>query len=778
MITLKETAMALSVAMMSFCSLHAATGDGYAKRFAIKPGRALGLSANASLEDFPVLVRLSSDIRDFSYDDFEKAELQEGETVPSSLDILFVDRGGTILPYEIQVWNPDGVSLVWVKVPALTQSTYITCYIGNADATAVNTPASTWSAYAGAWHFDEVGEGGTSADSSATALTGTCYSVSASTTGIASGAGDPLGAGGYRENVGNRTLQEGDLANGTGSGVVFEGSQYLHPSDATHFTVSAWFRRNVTGAGWDHLFYKKNDSRGNNTDGKDWGQEINGYGDGSTADVFGLWESSNGVNLRHGIDSADIWYYVSIVYDGYARRIYNNGVEISSGEIDSDKSWFLSTWDREDVKMTLGNESDQDGVPFQGSFDEARLRFAAYDADWAKAEYETMANANSLVYSAVVGPDVEADDLFGPDAAPTKIWLEASGVPGEEPLVDFPVMIRLREGERRFSHADFSDGNGDPDVTFADEHGNVLTHEIEQWNVSGETVIWVKIPSLVNGMRIRMYSGGPMQDVDTTAIWSAYKGVWHLNEPAGATTFANAQGYYMDGIDHGTAYAAGIAGPARRISDGVKGAADGHNIEIPNKDEPGVGYVNQRVFNDNSAHNAFSMWIKYPSDQTPGNDRLVCQQWQDTDSMGWMVRLSGNSTQLVTSCGGNASASDSVFGNLCDGEWHHLVVVYDGTSRYIYTDGELRARMTGVAAISGDWNWQPMGWGGYVIPDNNPVSFKGWMDELRFAAGLYPAPAEKDGGVYEAPQLVKAEYLNVKKGFFALRYYGLTITVR
>ncbi len=405
MITLKETAMALSVAMMSFCSLHAATGDGYAKRFAIKPGRALGLSANASLSDFPVLVRLSSEIRDFSYDDFKKAELQEGETVPSGLDILFADRDGTILPYEIQVWNPDGVSLVWVRVPALTQNTYITCYLGNADATAVNTPAATWSSYAGAWHFDEVGVGGTSADSSANGFTATCSSASASTTGIQSTSADPLGAGGYRENFGKRTVEEGDLANGTGSGVVFEGTQNLHPADATHFTVSAWFRRNHTNNDWDHLFYRKNDSG----EGSGWGMEIDSWqGYPGNLRVFGVWESTHGAMLNHGFTTADAWYYLSIVFDGQGRRLYRNGVLYSEGNAED---WALPSWDN-GLKIALGNDSDQNNVPFQGSFDEARLRFAAYDADWAKAEYETMANANSLVYSAVVGPDVEADDLF------------------------------------------------------------------------------------------------------------------------------------------------------------------------------------------------------------------------------------------------------------------------------------------------------------------------------------------------------------------------------
>lgn len=1288
-------------------------GDGYAKRFAVTPGSPLGLSATTSLADFPVLVRLSTDISGFDYGDFENAALQAGETIPSNLDILFVDENGTTLPYEIQAWDPAGTSLVWVKVPALTVNTAITCYFGNATATASNTPTDTWSAYAGAWHFDEVGEGGTSADSTANGFTATCTNPDGSkfTTGLPSTSADPLGAGGYRENVGKRTVEAGDLANGTGSGVVFEGSQNLHPSDATHFTLSAWFRRNHTNKGWDHLFYKKNDSRGNNTDGKDWGMEFNGDTTGKIR-VFGQWEANpqkSAVELNHGISQADTWYYLSIVYDGYDRRIYRNGTLLSSGRLGDPQTWFLPHWDRTDLKMALGSDSDQDGSAFQGAFDEVRLRFVSYDAEWAKAEYETMASAASLAYSAVsdttaatpaiedvtvtrdangvfsvsvtlaadsasgavdvivnetdtvpvaasadagdtvtgaltlaadrsysvrailtdaatgmtdtksapafitgtvtvtgngdakeenlvpggftfsrpataatyelavayvvsgtavpgsayetlsgtvtfpagaatvsvpvapmqnaildedvdvvasvapglytpspdaatvtivncrdinvmsyarrvrgtvvgytadaaladfplkialsedidgfsysdfqrsgggdlavtddfgnfldfeigawrtggtsevwvkapsltagmglyvlydsaspaatattgvstlpsdgsaewtsataamnadpaaftvfgtvqsintslititapavvfdgdevavsvdlrngsgsvsvtfedengqalvreiaasatspatlvkplselnlpvglwytvkqasaVGVDTSTDAKTGSDllyagtltasrvldayeyglakgrfriaidgglttssaltalyavggtatagteyaalsgtatipagasyvdvpvtprdngasgdttltlalaagtgASPVSVdttaatiaikdesaqtglgnfrkrrWLTADFYEEDETLANFPALIRLREGVRGFTYDDFDDREGGADLAFADADGNLIPHEIESWDPDGESAVWVKIPELERGTRIRMLCGGPALAVNTASIWSAYKGVWHLNDPADAATFANAQGTDMAGDNHGTTRADGIVGPARRISAGARNADDQNSIEFPSTN------ARQAIFNYNNAHKNFSLWLKYPTDQTPGNDIITKQQWNEGDPMGWTIRLNGNATQLTTTGSNQIRTSDNVFDNLCDGKWHHLVVVYDTTSRYIYTDGELRARMTDVAAIDGNWSWQPMGWGGY--PNGGRISFKGWMDELRFGAGVYPAPVETaEAGVYAAPALVRAEYLNVTHGFFRI----------
>ena len=64
--------------------------------------------------NFPVLVRLSeSTITGFHYSDF----YADGSDL-SRVDIGFVDAAGNGLAYEIDTWNTNGVSLVWVNLPA------------------------------------------------------------------------------------------------------------------------------------------------------------------------------------------------------------------------------------------------------------------------------------------------------------------------------------------------------------------------------------------------------------------------------------------------------------------------------------------------------------------------------------------------------------------------------------------------------------------------------------------------------------------------------------
>ena len=67
------------------------------------------IAQGISLADFPVLVRLSTAIDGFSYSDFQQ---QDG------VDLAFLDARGNVLAHEIDTWNTDGESLVWVKVPA------------------------------------------------------------------------------------------------------------------------------------------------------------------------------------------------------------------------------------------------------------------------------------------------------------------------------------------------------------------------------------------------------------------------------------------------------------------------------------------------------------------------------------------------------------------------------------------------------------------------------------------------------------------------------------
>ena len=66
-----------------------------------------GYAVKSTLNDFPVLVKLSEEtIKGFLY----------GHCSEGGKDIVFSDASGNIIPHEIEKWNTKGVSYIWVGV--------------------------------------------------------------------------------------------------------------------------------------------------------------------------------------------------------------------------------------------------------------------------------------------------------------------------------------------------------------------------------------------------------------------------------------------------------------------------------------------------------------------------------------------------------------------------------------------------------------------------------------------------------------------------------------
>ena len=78
-----------------------------------------------------------------------------------------------------------------------------------------------------------------------------------------------------------------------------------------------------------------------------------------------------------------------------------------------------------------------------------------------------------------------------------------SGYTGESALANFPVLVRISpERISGFSYADCAaDG---ADIAFTDANGNALAREIDTWDTAGESLVWVRVPSLANGTVITM----------------------------------------------------------------------------------------------------------------------------------------------------------------------------------------------------------------------------------------------------------------------------------
>lgn len=101
-------------------------------------------------------------------------------------------------------------------------------------------------------------------------------------------------------------------------------------------------------------------------------------------------------------------------------------------------------------------------------------------------------------------------------------------VVSDDSLEDLPVLVRISpERISGFSYAQLSGGGAD--VLFRGMDGRVLPHDVDEWNESGESCVWVRVPSVgANGARICMSWGGLSALSPAGNAWSDHVGVWHL----------------------------------------------------------------------------------------------------------------------------------------------------------------------------------------------------------------------------------------------------------
>ena len=112
-----------------------------------------------------------------------------------------------------------------------------------------------------------------------------------------------------------------------------------------------------------------------------------------------------------------------------------------------------------------------------------------------------------------------------------------------EALIDFPLLVKLN-GTR----IDYTKTlNAGEDIRFIDDDGvTELKYEIEKWDESGTSYVWVKVPQIDGASstdHIWIYYDYfvASDNQDPANVWtSGYAGVWHLKEdptPAGGSWY-------------------------------------------------------------------------------------------------------------------------------------------------------------------------------------------------------------------------------------------------
>ncbi len=349
--------------------------DGFCK--CVEITLATNLAATAITTGVPALVKLSeTTIPGFDYDDFSFA---------NGGDMMFTDANGDPLPHEVDTWNVNGESLVWVKLPSTAVGTAITMYYGgNAAASAEST--DVWTGYTGVWHFDAA-----TADTAANSY-GT-YANSTATAGIDGHIAEhtktnETGRFGkcFRTNdstgmkVGNYNYG-GVWVNDSGANSPIDGGE--------NFTISGWFKHDTFDYYYDHFFYKR--SRSDNTT---QGAYINAFAiesnsnTGSNPQIWPRGSSKDGaraLNENQGLQGT--WAYLTFVYDGKVCTVYKNGE--SAG-------WApIAPCIDNDAPLVFGNNCNvasgaMGDAAWNGWIDEVRFSKGSKDAAWVAAEYAAM----------------------------------------------------------------------------------------------------------------------------------------------------------------------------------------------------------------------------------------------------------------------------------------------------------------------------------------------------------------------------------------------------
>ncbi len=311
--------------------------------------RRVSVTANASgtHSDVPVAVRLGPGRIEY--------ELMQADAE----DLRFVSAEGSVLPYEIESWDPAGTSMVWTTLDiAGSSDDHFWIYYGNAVAQSPTQLTGVWSdVYAAVWHMAE----GTR-DSSAN---------------------------------GQHATPVGEI--GIGQGQVFTGAELLTRNShldvgsseavddlfASGVTISAWIRP----WGWGHNTYGRILDKGSSAS---WLLYLSQTGQLTFALNFvGEGDATRWRTLPEVITLAT-WTHVAVTFDVENQKVpahvYLNGVEQILEDAPAVPDADLLT--DVDLPLAIGNRSNH-GRQFEGVLDEVRLERTVRTPEWILLQHQS-----------------------------------------------------------------------------------------------------------------------------------------------------------------------------------------------------------------------------------------------------------------------------------------------------------------------------------------------------------------------------------------------------
>ncbi|HVM46736.1 MAG TPA: DUF2341 domain-containing protein [Candidatus Acidoferrum sp.] len=342
-------------------------------------------------------------------------------------------------------------------------------------------------------------------------------------------------------------------------------------------------------------------------------------------------------------------------------------------------------------------------------------------------------NPAGVMSSTVTNVGVAAPTLNPVDYT-YKARITFAGYNRPETLVNFPALVRFGTNLAGFAYGQMASPTGG-DLRFTDATGtNQIPHEIDEWNTSGTSSVWVQMPTLAStNDTIWAYWGNP--GATTPLSWStdgtvwvppfgaagAYEVVYHLKESALPFEDSTQQHPATNGV--APAQAAGIVGTG--------------------------GYFSGAAWLDEGSNNlgdsfTLSAWINLDPANPTGYGNAIQPIWANQHggfgmpgfAMDVNIYQSYDGVIDITSGIGNSTGSEArtAAGAVSYTQWHLLESAMSQTNGglQIYLDGQPISLASGFLQ-SGFTNQADVNLGRFT---DGSFQMHGIVDEARIRSGI------------------------------------------
>ena len=305
---------------------------------------------------------------------------------------------------------------------------------------------------------------------------------------------------------------------------------------------------------------------------------------------------------------------------------------------------------------------------------------------------------------------MDDDGLFDTSAWNQHMKVTLSGYSGSSTLTNFPYALRLSEQIRGFRFSDFASPSNGGDLLVTDgATGATLPYEIETWNPSGTSVVWVSVSKLEGtSTELRLHWGNswavlPSYTTNGVVWTNGFGGVWHMRETGARDSTSN--------TNHGTAFGNVTAPGLLGLGQSFNGAT---YIQVPDQASIGTN-VNGGL--------TLSMWLKSGVMLTKTNESWRMLEKGDVyyfvqgfNNAGGLVFIL-KQTNVVYAVGNGA--------DIAPNEWHYACGTFDGANMRLYMDGAPQGSLPLAGIIDDDKLPLRIG------SDDSGKFFTGVIDETR-----------------------------------------------